>query len=364
MALRTLDLLEMIMAGHIVTFAELDALLMNRVREDLFLDYKHGDELKDRKKASATIRQYMTGFANSAGGILLIGVDQPSWSVTGCVAPGGGDLAEWAASCITQLIPFFSPPPRFQVIDHPKGKVLLVATSRSIGLIPCIESGERVYYFRLHDETLSNKTVRAPEYLITDLLLGRRERPYLYIAQLNFGAINRNPSRDYVATDMEFGLDFHLENQNISWAKDTILGVIAIAKPIAGGNSSIGNHLKSYIDIQGIQIDGVSGTYTLEHSHEKVLQIWPFEVNRFANFAIYGIPLFRRNIWYDYVWKAAAYTLSKSTQPQWYQIELVVNRELLTRIAQGDENKDYHKFLRIQPLTNQRPIVGWVNNAF
>jgi hypothetical protein len=40
----------------------------------------------------------------------------------------------------------------------------------------CIEAGRPVYYFRFHDQTLE-----APDYLVTDLILGRREHPYLAI---------------------------------------------------------------------------------------------------------------------------------------------------------------------------------------
>jgi len=174
---QTRELLEAIMAGQQITTDELDDLLRNRVSEDLFLDYKHGNELLDKKKGSSTIRQYLSAFANSAGGVLIIGVDEHNWDITNCVAPGGGDLAIWAASCLTPIAPYFSPPPRFQVVKHPKGDVLIAATERSLGLVPCIEAGEFVYYLRFHDQTLSNKTLRAPEYLIADLVLGRRQQP-------------------------------------------------------------------------------------------------------------------------------------------------------------------------------------------
>jgi hypothetical protein len=361
MPLRTMDLLDMVMSGRGITATELDELLTNRVGEDLFLDYKHGNELRDRKKGSATIRQYLTGFANSAGGVLLIGIDQASWSVTGCVAPGGGDLAEWAASCITQLTPFFSPMPRFQIVNHPDGQVLLAAASRSLGLISCVESSERVYYFRMHDETLSNKTVRAPEYLVTDLLLGRREQPYLYIADLGFGQLGRRKGKEEPTTDIEFGLDFHAENQNISWASDTILGIVAMAKSIQGRLYPRGSHLLSYIDIQ--EPDGALSVvhHEIGHTHVKMNEFGPFDVNQFANFAIYTVPLRWHETWYSYTWKAAAYILSRSTPPQWYQIELEINTALLTLISQHPEQVRDEKLLRIEPMVGQRPVVGWVD---
>src|SRR4051794_24625854 len=71
---RTLDLLQSLMSGHTMTVSELDSLVNDAVPEDLFLDYKHGNEL-NKKEPSLTIRQYMSGFANSEGGILIVGVD-------------------------------------------------------------------------------------------------------------------------------------------------------------------------------------------------------------------------------------------------------------------------------------------------
>lgn len=88
MAQKSLELLEFLMSGYILDPDELDDLLMEKTPEDLFLDYKDGKILKEKRKAAQTLREYMSGFANSQGGTLIIGVDQNTWSVTGCVAPG------------------------------------------------------------------------------------------------------------------------------------------------------------------------------------------------------------------------------------------------------------------------------------
>src|SRR5689334_23538068 len=113
MALRTQELLDRLMMGDEMTITELDDLLANKVAEDLLLDYKHGDKLKE-KKASETIRKYVSGFANSAGGVLIIGVDAEVdvWIVTGARAPGGHDLARWARDCLGDMVAHLSPPPR------------------------------------------------------------------------------------------------------------------------------------------------------------------------------------------------------------------------------------------------------------
>lgn len=111
MAQRTLELLESLVSGREMTPGELDNLVSDKVLEDIHLDYKHGDVLNDKKKAARMLREYVAAFANSAGGILIVGVNAPQdqpWTVTGCTAPGGGDLREWASRCLTQIAPYLS----------------------------------------------------------------------------------------------------------------------------------------------------------------------------------------------------------------------------------------------------------------
>lgn len=176
MHMNTNSLLEMLSSGESFSEETLDLLLSERIKEDQFLEYKHGDELK-KSGASREIRKYVSGFANSQGGVYIIGVDDKKFEVTGSIAPGGGDLAEWAARCINPIAQYFSPPPRFFTIKHRNGDVLIIAVDRSLNLISVVEDGETVYYLRFYDQTL-----KAPDYLISDILLSRKVFPYLNIA--------------------------------------------------------------------------------------------------------------------------------------------------------------------------------------
>src|SRR5688572_3703220 len=115
--MNTSKLLEMLSSGEDFSAETLDLLLRERISEDQFLEYKHGAELK-KGNASKEIRKYVSGFANSQGGIYIIGVDE-EFEVTGCVAPGGGDLAEWAARCLNPIAQYFSLPPRLSNLKHP-----------------------------------------------------------------------------------------------------------------------------------------------------------------------------------------------------------------------------------------------------
>lgn len=52
----------------------LDDLLSKNLREDLFLEFKDGKQLIG-KSGPAVIRQYVSGFANSEGGVLFVGIE-------------------------------------------------------------------------------------------------------------------------------------------------------------------------------------------------------------------------------------------------------------------------------------------------
>ncbi len=355
----TQELLEALMAGHKMTSDELDELLRRRVPEDLFLEYKHADELNYRKKANRTMRQYLSGFANSAGGTIIIGIDQNTWEVTPCQTVSG-DLAEWAARCLTEIAHYFSPPPRFQVVEHPKGKVLVATTSRSVGLVPCKEKGELVYYMRFHDQTLNNKTLKVPEYLIGDLVLGRRRRPHLHIRQLSL-ALRASEQPQYQSRLLTFGMNFMIENANLAWANEVRLGIV---RYIPHQPLSLSNHLLSYIDIPEFNNRFTGGSeYNLNHKvisgrSGLTIDLDPFSVVT-LNVPGNKMPIRILDKFYRYSWKAAAYLMSKESPPVWYQIQIEVSDPLLKAANEAKEISCDSSLVKITRLTSERPIVSW-----
>jgi hypothetical protein len=103
-----------------------------------------------------TIRRYISGFANSDGGVLIIGVDeQQPRQIARCEErPGGYPLDAWASRCLSGMAGYFSPLPRYQTIRHPQGPVLAIAVARAPSLVPCVESGALRYFFRIGESTL------------------------------------------------------------------------------------------------------------------------------------------------------------------------------------------------------------------
>jgi hypothetical protein len=348
-----LVLLERLMADEEISPEELGELLLS-ASEDVYLDFKHGDVLNDKRKASATVRKYVSGFANSAGGILIIGVENKTWNVTGCRTPGGGDLKEWAARCLNPIAAYFSPSPRFQVVNHPDGDVLIISTSQVYNLVPCLESGEIVYYLRFHDETL-----KAPEYLISSLLLGKRQRPFLGITDFSLSSFNQQFSRQPPQggeRKISFSLNLRLENQSLLWADGARAGIIYLASERA---ESFSNHLLSYIEIHKFEEESPPHTWRVVHKQllTKTGGLVPFQSRDFNMPVSLSLPV---SIAESISWKAALYILSKDSLPVWHQVTFRFGSEFLTHMQDNKLLIPDGNLLEIKRLTGtgKRPIVG------
>jgi hypothetical protein len=152
-------------------------------QEGLYLDFKSGRH----HDPAAMLKKYVAGFANSDGGFVVLGYHQTA-GVDGFIPPGGGSATEWATRTLEPQMQYLPMPPRivsatFQ--DAPAARaqpLLFVATDRSSTLVPCIEKGKPVFYFRIGDSTVAAPeyaTIGVPDYLVADLMLGRRHRPHI-----------------------------------------------------------------------------------------------------------------------------------------------------------------------------------------
>jgi hypothetical protein len=360
MARSTLELLESLLTEREMTPDELDAQLADYHPEDLYLDFKDGRELNEKKKASATLRQYMSGFANSEGGVLIIGANEGEGTVTGCPAPGGGDLATWggdlaawASDCVAPIASLFSMRPDFYVIDHPNGKVLVAWTARSLNLVPCNEAGAWVYYFRLHDKILP-----APEYLIRDLMLGRRQHPSLRLTHCQLDSI-RVLQVDGEAV-LQFGPRITIENEGLSCAEGVIWGIIGWDREPRGPMSG---YLRSSIEVREPDVSGYSGDCFLYHAvsaERPGASMEPFRIETLGLRWESIIPISLHQTRYiPYEWQAAVYILPKGSPPAWYQLTLLVTENLLQHIPSNHVLSSDSEFLDIERMPGKRPVVAW-----
>ncbi len=328
----TLDLLNQVLEGKELSASDLDSMLSQPVREDLHLDYKHRDWAQ-KENAPYELRRYVSGFANAAGGLLIVGVSN-DLKVTGCSAPGGKPPTEWAAGCVKPLAADLSPPPRFHRIDHPDGSVLVVATARSPRLVPCVKDGMLVYYMRL-----DANTVEVPGYLLADLVLGRRQHPDLALSILSV-KLEQHP----VQPGAYLTLDIAVFNESLSWADTVEIGLITW---IAGrAEEPLSRSLLSYLHV--VEPSGWKDRSLLRAPTGKPT-IAPFEH--------YNLALPRCLIPLDtkpYDWRAGLYLVPRSSPPTWFQLGLHVEDRLQ---YEGKKCAGYVSVERLMP--GQLARIAW-----
>lgn len=300
--------LDHILAGESVTDQDIKKLVAECPQEDQYLDYKAGALLQDKKKAADVLREYVTAFANSDGGILLIGYDQKSQAFDGATAPGGGTLEEWVTRCLSSLAPQFSPVPRVRSLDVDGKPVLIVATPRSPILIHLPRAGSLVCHLRIGDSTLE-----APPYLVTDLVLGRRNQPVLK-PMFRVPIEPQGPWDSHVpnVSTIELRLLATIENESLVFADDVRCGIVTWAAPRVDpgpeDRQRVASSLRARIDVKEPEqsaCQSIHPRWQLLHlrwgwpisgptpGQHHPFHIGPLEESAQQPFAVLGLPVFR-----------------------------------------------------------------------
>ncbi len=292
------------------------------VQEDLWLDYKRGQELeKPKRERAADLRRWISGFANAGGGLLLLGIaggegddSGDRWRVTGC-DPGhvGGSLSEWASRCLTPLAAYLSPPPIIREIPHENGPILAIAVDRAPNLVPVVEGGVLAYYLRIGDQTL-----RIDPYLHSDLVLGRRRAPQLTLSA------ELEPLANLRRTGPTFEIRFRFENSGLVWVPRFQFVVVAyVARhrspdnpPFVGTSDAV----RREVHVRPM------GTDLKQHVHLQMAahEIWPEK----------GLPPLQWGVWRYRVpypampdpvrWLGAVCLLPSNGLPQWCQLSVTL----------------------------------------
>ena len=321
-ALTSKDLLNYLLEDNALTPEQLDQLIEESPDEDLYLDYKNGiiTSRQKRDEGRQTIREYISGFANSDGGVLIIGIDE---NRPRRIAPcekhlGGQPLDQWASRCLHDMVAYLSPQPRFQVINHPQGHVLAIAVARAPSLVPCVEARELKYFLRIGESTLA-----VPEYLIADLVLGRRQRPLLdvhspSINQSTWDFKSRQGRSNIPTRGAAF--TFVAENMSMAAAEHVNIGVVSWSL-VDGATEEINRHLRAYIDVYDIDSGNPLGS-ELRVVHKsavttgKLINLDPFQKQTIQKI---GPCYFPQHVSARIL--VAVYVIARDTPPMWFQLE-------------------------------------------
>jgi hypothetical protein len=335
--------------------------------EGLHLDFKSGKELeKPKDKRNFTIRQYVAAFANSEGGVLVVGVKDQTREEKKAKAPKnlepittahesavGNDLKAWAASCVAELVGYLGTPPRFSTIDVAGGKVLLVAVPRAPSLVPVIKDGKQAYYFRVEDEARE-----VYPHLIADLLLGRRNAPRILVEGMSAKLrVELAPHNGSTPAQVTVRSDIHMlvKNESLVTAHRIFPTLIAFSyNPTAPFTSTA---LESQLTIDRANIP--DHYYPLQHrpqwrgavddNSRLTSTLRPFEMISLRLEGPWRLPLTtgpRR-------WLGALCLVPDGCPPQWFEIELSVPTGL-------SDSYDTDGQISARPVFFGRPRIGAV----
>lgn len=372
------ELLELLLEDGTLSLDELTAFVAKTPEEDLFVEYKDGLLLEKLKDARPAVRKAVSGFANADGGVLVLGFDEhrteekgpPTRQLSPCIDRVGADpLESWAAKAIADMAGFLSPPPRFRSIAVGPGRcVLLVAVARAPQLVPCFEAGSTKYYLRFHDSTRE-----VPAYLISDLVLGRRQHPVLVPqlekVELAFEAWASGVSYNATAT-------FSLSVENVSFvaAHDVEVGLVAWvipddpgSAPLPGVLDFLGSHLRQHLALEE-PAAREAWTWKIRHvttRYGQKREIGPFDVARYGTLGPFRLPVWRLAVLpSEHATKpredrffAAFYVLPAGSPPTWFQLTLDLSA--VPRAFRNDKLYLDAAARKIERVATGRPRVTW-----
>lgn len=369
------EFLAFLLEGNTPSDSQLTA-LFKQYAEDQWLDYKSGKLMNKPSEASAVAREYVSAFANAEGGILVVGYDNENTrAIDGATAPGGKTLEGWAASAVSSL-PMAAP--RFVGVPTERGNVLLIATQRSRTLVPCVEAGESVYYYRFGDTTRA-----MPQSLVYDLLVGRRAVSELGVSVERADWI-RSIHHDVGGNTSQMAIDLRLalENRGLAFGDDVRAGLVTwcLRWPNLEGPASV--LLQSIDLVRPLRYVPVGGTstapWTLAHirsrrfhlgsTRDPEISLGPFDVSLTENLNPWPLPIF-----HDFSSKigtdtepeiklmargrvrlsAALYAVARGSEPWWHQVTMEYESGVT-----GLSPDEVRQAIRIGSLYSQRPRVS------
>lgn len=224
------EFLDELFNSNNVAAEDIKKLIDQNEKESLSLEYKSGAWLQNNKTGKFNLSKWVSSFANSAGGTLIIGVSEKEADndekfpdqIDGIDSTVfGEDIGKWIEDVIvSRIYPKLNPIPRIIPINIENSQKLIVViqiepTNYLIHSI--IKNGEHLYFHRHNFQVL-----QMDEWEIRTLVYGRTPPPIL---EINIENIHGNSLSDE-GICMEYTIKIKIENVGWRIAKYLQFGII------------------------------------------------------------------------------------------------------------------------------------------
>lgn len=220
------DISGQLMNNDNIQIDDIKSLISINEKESLFLEYKSGDWLQDTD-SKFKLRKWVSSFANSAGGIFIIGVSERESNNEKYPGEIDGidptsfreDIGKWIEDVLTiNIYPRLNPPPRISILHDENQKFVAIIQIKPTNFFihKIMKNGKDFYFHRHNFQVLS-----MDEWEIRTLLFGRTPPPILEptIERIYVGSHSGEIKKSYV---------INIKIENIGWriAKYLQFGII------------------------------------------------------------------------------------------------------------------------------------------
>lgn len=176
---------EQLMNCDNIQIKDIENLIKNKEKESLLLEYKSGDWIKKDSHSKFKLRKWVSAFANSAGGTLIIGISEKT--IDGETYPNeidgidktifDKDIVKWVDDVLKdKIFPRLNPPPQISILHDENDEILIIIQIKQTNFFihKVTELGKETYFHRHNIQVL-----QMDEWEIRTLLFGRTPPPIL-----------------------------------------------------------------------------------------------------------------------------------------------------------------------------------------
>jgi len=216
---------------------EIEGLISRRVKEGTKLEYKRGEWLDDTEEGKFKLRKWVTSFANSAGGRLIIGVAEEEVNgerIPTEISPVDraqlpDDPGKWVEDVLkNRIVPPLIPFPSIEVInvEDDGGIIIVIDTPQTVATLHKVLHRGKESYFHRHDF----EVLKMDEWEVRAILWNRRPRPVLRL-------VPDDPCVTHAAGDVrdpsQVFIHVRLENLGLCIARAIQIGTITPSPPLS-----------------------------------------------------------------------------------------------------------------------------------